>query len=53
MSPYERAEHDQAVSAARAALGEEAFTKAWAEGQKMTIDEAIEYALSNTEVPGG
>jgi predicted ATPase len=53
LSPTERAEYDEAIAAARVALGEEAFTKAWAEGQKMTIDEAIEYALSNTEVPGG
>jgi tetratricopeptide (TPR) repeat protein len=49
----ERAEHDQAIAAARAALGEEAFTKAWEEGRKMTIDEAIEYALGDTEVTGG
>jgi predicted ATPase/DNA-binding SARP family transcriptional activator len=37
-------EHD--VAAARAQLGEEAFAAAWAEGQAMTLDLAIAYALS-------
>jgi tetratricopeptide (TPR) repeat protein len=53
MSPVERAEYDQAITAARAALGEEAFAKAWEEGQQMTIDEAIAYALGDMEVNGG
>ena len=33
-------------TAARAALGEEAFARAWAEGQAMTLEQAVEYALS-------
>ena len=45
MSPAERAEYDTAVAATRAALGEEAFAAAWAEGQAMTMEQAIEYAL--------
>jgi hypothetical protein len=45
MSAKERAEHDRSISAARAALGEEAFAKAWAEGQAMTVGEAVAYAL--------
>jgi predicted ATPase/class 3 adenylate cyclase/DNA-binding XRE family transcriptional regulator/Tfp pilus assembly protein PilF len=45
MSAKERAEHDQAVTVARAALGEEAFAAAWEEGKKMTLDEAVAYAL--------
>jgi predicted ATPase len=45
MSAKERAEHDQAVDAARAALDEEAFTGAYEEGKKMTLDEAVAYAL--------
>jgi len=45
MSAAERAEHDQAVAATRAALGEEAFSAAWAEGQAMTLEEAVAYAL--------
>jgi hypothetical protein len=45
MSPKERAEHDHAIASARAALGEEAFAAAWAEGRMMTIEEAIVFAL--------
>ena len=45
MSARERAEHDQSISAARAELGEEAFTAAYEEGKKMTLDEAVAYAL--------
>jgi predicted ATPase len=35
-----------AISAARAALGEEAFAVAWAEGQAMTLEQALDYALT-------
>jgi tetratricopeptide (TPR) repeat protein len=45
LSAKERAEHDQAIATARAALGEEAFAAAWGEGQKMTLEQAVEYAL--------
>jgi hypothetical protein len=45
ISKNERAEHDQAIAAARAALDEEAFLAAWEEGKKMTLDEAVSYAL--------
>jgi predicted ATPase/DNA-binding XRE family transcriptional regulator len=45
MSAKERAEYDQAVAAARAALGKETFIAAWEEGKKMTLDEAVSYAL--------
>ncbi|MCH7664160.1 MAG: hypothetical protein IH859_09875, partial [Chloroflexi bacterium] len=31
------------------ALGEQAFQEAWEEGQRMTIQEALEYALSDVE----
>ena len=45
MSAKERAEHDQAIATARADLGEGAFTAAWDEGKKMTLAEAVAYAL--------
>lgn len=45
ISAKERAEHDQAIAAARAALGEEKFKAAWEEGQKITLEQAVEYAL--------
>ena len=48
MSAAERAEHDQALAAARAALGEEAYMAAYNEGKKMTFDEAIAYALEES-----
>ena len=35
------------IAALRAALGEAAFTVAWAEGRAMTLEQAIEYALAD------
>jgi predicted ATPase/class 3 adenylate cyclase len=43
--PPDRAKHERSVAAVRAALGEEAFAAAWAEGRVMPLDAAIEYAL--------
>ncbi len=37
--------HGDDVSAAREALGTEAFDAAWAEGRAMTLDQAITHAL--------
>ncbi len=45
----DRADHETSVAAARAALGERAFAAAWAQGRAMTMDEAIAYALEQTE----
>src|SRR5262249_54093303 len=42
----EQLELDQNVSALRASLGDGAMTPKWAEGQAMTLDLAIEYALA-------
>lgn len=42
--PIERAPFDAALAAARAALGAEAFSAAWAQGQTMSIDEALALA---------
>jgi tetratricopeptide (TPR) repeat protein len=53
MSARERAEHDQAIAAARASLGEEAFATAYEVGKKMTLDEAVAYALEDTEANVG
>jgi non-specific serine/threonine protein kinase len=46
---YVTADHDlhqRVVSAARERLGEEAWTAAWDEGQAMTTERAVEYALT-------
>ena len=37
------------VAAARDALGDESFEAAYAEGQAMTMDEAVAYALSDED----
>jgi non-specific serine/threonine protein kinase len=41
-----RAVHDDAVAAARAGLGDEAFAAAWAEGRAMTLQQAVAYGLA-------
>ena len=46
--PSERESHQQSVNEIRSALGDEAFARASSEGQAMTTDEAVAYAL-NTE----
>ena len=45
VEPFERDIYERAVGAAQAALGEEAFAAAFAAGQRMTLDEAVAYAL--------
>jgi tetratricopeptide (TPR) repeat protein len=39
---------EQTVRAVQTVLGQEQFATAWAEGQAMTIDEAVTYALATT-----
>src|SRR5262249_29868054 len=46
LPPNEREEYDRSVASARQALGEEAFSRAWAEGRATTLEQAIELALS-------
>jgi tetratricopeptide (TPR) repeat protein len=41
----ERNDHQRIVASARAALGEEAFAAAWAEGRTKTLEQAVDYAL--------
>jgi hypothetical protein len=45
LPPDERAGHDQAVHAMRAALGEETFAATWAAGQALPLEQAIALAL--------
>jgi hypothetical protein len=42
-------EFTQSIAAARAQLGEAAFTAVWAEGRAMTTEQAIQYALEEGE----
>jgi tetratricopeptide (TPR) repeat protein len=47
----ERAEYEDALTAARATLGEAAFAAAWADGARMTMEQACAYALQDDEAP--
>ena len=42
-------EYDRSVAEARAHIGEEAFASAWEQGRAMTLEEAVHYALRETE----
>jgi predicted ATPase/class 3 adenylate cyclase len=45
----EQREVAEIIASAKSALGDAAFEKAWAQGQKMTLDEAVEFALQEGE----
>jgi tetratricopeptide (TPR) repeat protein len=49
-SAKERDEHDQAIAIALAAIGGDAFAAAHAEGKKLTLDEAVDYAIEGLQV---
>ena len=49
LSPWERHVYGPYIDAARAQLDETAWEAAWAEGRAMTLEEAVEYALSEEE----
>ena len=44
--PDERRASNESVEAARVALGEKDFARAWAAGQAMTLDDAVALALA-------
>jgi serine/threonine-protein kinase PknK len=48
LSP-EHADYDRGVAVARAGLAEDAFAAGWAEGRAMSMERAIEYALSTKD----
>jgi non-specific serine/threonine protein kinase len=50
-SPAERRAYGPYIEAARAGLDEAAWEKAYTEGKTMTLEEALEYALSGEEEP--
>ena len=43
--PSVRTDVGQGLVAAQSSIGEDAFTRAWAEGQAMTLEQAVTYAL--------
>jgi hypothetical protein len=48
----EQRRYDRYLAAARAQLDEPAFAQAWAEGQAMTLEQAVVYALEDREGRG-
>jgi predicted ATPase/DNA-binding XRE family transcriptional regulator len=48
--PVDRAEYESSLAAARATLAEADFATAWAEGQRMTLEEAIDRTLGELSV---
>src|SRR5260370_1277650 len=46
--PDDRKGYDRNVAAIRTQLPEEVYTATWAEGQAMTMEQAIEYALTES-----
>ncbi len=49
LTPIERVSHERTVSAVRTQLNNPAFAKAWAEGQAMALEQAVEVALQIQE----
>jgi len=47
-SPVEQAEIDHKITAARTKLDDETFAAAWKQGKRMTIEQAIAYALEES-----
>ena len=45
--PGDQMEIEQFKSSTRQALGEEAFREVWQDGHKLSLEEAVEYALQN------
>jgi predicted ATPase len=49
MDPPDQREFDHYVAVARKQLDEATFSKAWAEGSKMTLEQATKFALEETD----
>jgi predicted ATPase len=50
LSPAEKEELDPTIAQAREALGNDAFDAAWAEGCRLSLDQAVDLALSVTAI---
>ena len=48
LSPKAREMREQAIASLKQSIGEEAFTAAWEEGKKMTLEQATEHALGES-----
>jgi non-specific serine/threonine protein kinase len=47
LTPEDRRAYEESLAVARVALGEDAFAAAWVEGQAMTLEQAVAFALEN------
>ena len=47
--PFQQAEHEKGVAVARASIGAEAFSAAWARGRSLPLDQAVALAVSRGE----
>jgi predicted ATPase len=50
LSPSEHTDLEHSIAALRAALGEEGFDAAWADGQALTLEQAVDEALKEYSV---
>jgi predicted ATPase/Tfp pilus assembly protein PilF len=48
-TPVDQAEYDTCLASVRSQLGEAAFATAWAEGGKMTFEQALAYAVNGSD----
>jgi non-specific serine/threonine protein kinase len=46
VSPLDRVERERQIASVRQALGDERFAEVWADGQSMSLEQAVEYALT-------
>jgi hypothetical protein len=53
MDEFDRAAYDPIIAALRERLGEPDFNAAWAEGRKLTLEQAIELTTNEAETPAG
>ena len=49
LNPKDKARHTQAVAALRAALGEDGYAAAWAEGEALRLEEAVALGLAGRD----
>ncbi len=49
LPPVDRPDHDRAVAEARAPLGDDGFADAWAAGQSLSLEQAIDEALARDD----
>ncbi len=47
LRPVDRADYDRTVTAARTALGDNAFAAAWAEGRALSLEQTVAEASAN------